>query len=97
MLCARGRGEAVPGDKPRELYIKLHVTNNTRYTKDGINLLTTVSIPLTETVLGGKETIETLDNAEITVKIPSVSRTEKSSGLLNAACRTNKATAAICL
>jgi len=71
MLRVRGRGEAVPGGKPGDLYIKLHVTNSTRYTKDGKNLLTTVNIPLTEAVLGGKETIETLDNAEITVKIPA--------------------------
>lgn len=71
MLRVRGRGKTAPGGKPGDLYITLHVTNNTRYTKDGKNLLTTVSIPLTEAVLGGKETLETLDNAEITVKIPA--------------------------
>jgi molecular chaperone DnaJ len=71
MLRVRGRGQAVPGGKPGDLYIKLHVTNDTRYTKDGKNLHTTVSIPLTQAVLGGKETMETLDDSEITVKTPA--------------------------
>ncbi|MFB6225271.1 MAG: DnaJ C-terminal domain-containing protein, partial [Candidatus Paceibacteria bacterium] len=71
MIRVRGKGEAVPGGQPGDLYIKLHVTNDTQFQKDGQNLITDMSVSLTEAALGTKNTFATLDGSEITVKIPA--------------------------
>jgi molecular chaperone DnaJ len=71
MVRVRGRGETAPGGKAGDLYIKLHVTNDTRYRKDGQDLHTKVSVSLTEAALGTEKKFKTLDDSTITLKVPA--------------------------
>lgn len=71
MVRVRGRGETAPGGKAGDLYIKLHVSNNTRFRKEGQKLHTTVSVSLTEAALGTKKKFTTLDDSTITLKVPA--------------------------
>jgi len=71
MVRVRGRGETAPGGKAGDLYIKLHVANNTRFRKEGQNLHTAISVSLTEAALGTKKKFHTLDDSTITLKVPA--------------------------
>ncbi|MEY4747385.1 MAG: hypothetical protein RLZZ416_434 [Candidatus Parcubacteria bacterium] len=64
MIRMPGRGEAVPGAGAGDLYVKLHVKQDPRFSRDGNNLLTSLSIRLTEALLGGEYRIKTLDGEE---------------------------------
>jgi len=56
-----GAGEAVAGGRAGDLYIKVHVTPDERYHKEGFNLVTDLSIKITDALLGSEYTLETLD------------------------------------
>ena len=63
-----GRGEAIANGQAGDLYIKIHVTPHDRIKRDGANLVTTLPVKLSDALLGGKYTVETLDgNVEITI------------------------------
>lgn len=65
-----GRGEAIPHGQPGDLYIKVHVESHKTIKRDGSSLTTQLPIKLTDALLGGVYTVETLDgNTEI--KIPA--------------------------
>jgi molecular chaperone DnaJ len=70
MIRMPGQGEAAAGAPAGDLYVKLHVTADPRFSRDGNNLTTTLSIKLTEALLGGERTIHTLDGEE-TLSIPA--------------------------
>ncbi len=70
MIRLTGAGEAVQGGASGDLYVKIHVTGDPRYRKDGINILTDLSVKLTDAMLGADYQVETLDGIE-TVSVPA--------------------------
>ncbi|MEN9920346.1 MAG: hypothetical protein RL538_239 [Candidatus Parcubacteria bacterium] len=65
-----GRGEAMLGAQPGDLYIKVHVESHKTIRRDGTTLSTNLPIKLTDAILGGSYRVETLDGT-IDVKIPA--------------------------
>lgn len=61
MIRMTGRGEAVKGGTPGDLYIKVHVQRHATIHRNGINLETTLKIKLTDALLGATQEVETLD------------------------------------
>ncbi|MFQ5662066.1 MAG: molecular chaperone DnaJ [Candidatus Paceibacteria bacterium] len=70
MIRLSGGGEAVAGGAPGDLYIKLHVSPDTVFQKDGSNLTTTLNIKLSDALLGSTYTLKTLDG-DIDIKVPA--------------------------
>lgn len=63
-----GQGEAISGGIPGDLYIKLHISSDAHIKRDGSNLSRSLSIKLTDALLGAKYTVATLDGeSEITI------------------------------
>ena len=69
MLRMSGKGEAIEGGQPGDLYIRVHVTPHPNLKKEGVHLIATISIKLTEAIFGSKREIESIDE-KITIKIP---------------------------
>ena len=69
MIRMPGRGEAMPGSPSGDLYVKIHVKQDKLFTRDGNNLLTALSIKLTDALLGADYKIQTLDG-EAKLPIP---------------------------
>jgi molecular chaperone DnaJ len=65
-----GRGEALLGGHPGDLYVKLHVETHKTIKRDGNTLTATLPIKLTDALLGGTYDVETLDGTE-EVTIPA--------------------------
>ena len=61
MIRMPGRGEALPGGSAGDLYVKIHVKADKLFTRDTNNLVTSLSIKLSDALLGGNHTIQTLD------------------------------------
>jgi len=70
MIRLTGMGEAAQGGQPGDLYVKVHVTPDPRFKKDGPNLITELSVKLTDALLGTSYKLETLDGQE-TIDIPT--------------------------
>jgi molecular chaperone DnaJ len=57
-----GAGHAgEPGGKAGDLYVRLHVTEDPRFVRDGNDLVSTVELTLAQAVLGTTVTVPTLD------------------------------------
>jgi molecular chaperone DnaJ len=69
MIRMPGRGEAAPGVPAGDLYVKIHVRQDKLFTRDGMNLVTALSIKLSDALLGAEYRIQTLDG-ETTLAIP---------------------------
>lgn len=69
MIRMPGRGEAAVGAPAGDMYVKVHVRNDKLFTRDGMNLVTALSIKLTDALLGGEYRIQTLDG-ETALPIP---------------------------
>ncbi len=69
MIRLTGAGEAVAGGASGDLYVKIHVMSDPRFKKDGVNLVTDLSVKLTDALLGHNYTVPTLDG-DITVAVP---------------------------
>ncbi len=69
MIRLQGLGEAVSGGQPGDLYVKVHVTPDSQFKKDGPNIITELSVKLTDALLGTSYKLETLDGPE-TIDIP---------------------------
>lgn len=69
MIRLAGGGEAVEGGDTGDLYIKIYVKKHSIFRKEGSNLVMDLQVKLTDALLGGEETIKTLDG-DIKVKIP---------------------------
>lgn len=65
-----GQGEAVSGGTPGDLYVKLHVQSDPNIKRDGSNLIRPLAIKLTDALLGGSYSIETLDG-NLEIKVPA--------------------------
>lgn len=76
MIRLTGAGEAVAGAPAGDLYVKIHVTPDPRFKKDGANLVTELSIKLSDALLGGEYKISTLDGEDMIVIPPGVSHGE---------------------
>lgn len=70
MIRMPGRGEVAPGGGAGDLYVKLHVKTDPAFTREGTTLITTLSIKLTDALLGGTYTVRTLDGDE-SVPVPA--------------------------
>src|SRR3989344_1552473 len=64
MIRLTGAGEAVAGGAPGDLYVKIHVSPDPRFKKEGSNLVTELSVKLSDALLGGDYAIQTLDGEE---------------------------------
>src|SRR6185295_16423155 len=69
MIRLSGMGEAVSGGTAGDLYVKVHVAPDARFKKDGPNLITELSVKLSDALLGASYKIDTLEGNE-TVDIP---------------------------
>lgn len=70
MIRLTGAGEAIAGGNSGDLYVKVHVQPDPRFKKDGPNLVTDLSIKLSDALLGAEYKIATLDGEE-TISIPA--------------------------
>ena len=70
MIRMPGQGEATIGGGAGDLYVKLHVKADPRFTREGGNLITSLPIKLTDALLGGEYHIHTLDG-DITLTVPA--------------------------
>jgi molecular chaperone DnaJ len=70
MIRLSGAGEAVRGGAPGDLYIKVHVTPDRHFKKDGVNITTDFSVKLSDALLGADYKIQTLDGEE-SISIPA--------------------------
>jgi molecular chaperone DnaJ len=69
MIRMPGRGEALPGAHAGDLYIKIHVKRDKLFTRDGNNLVTALTVKLTDALLGAEYRLQTLDG-ETTLAVP---------------------------
>lgn len=69
MIRLSGAGEAIAQGVNGDLYIKVHVHNNTDFYKEGADLLTELPVKVTDAILGATYTLDTLDGT-IELKIP---------------------------
>lgn len=70
MIRMPGRGEAIAGGTPGDLYIKLHVVADPLFSREGNNLTMTLTVKLSDALLGAQYSVQTLDGKE-PVKIPA--------------------------
>ncbi len=70
MIRMPGRGEAATGAPAGDLYVKVHVKPDRLFTREGNNLMTALSIKLTEGLLGSEHTLHTLEG-ETKIDIPA--------------------------
>src|SRR3990167_7926964 len=68
-----GMGEAVQGGISGDLYVKIKVHPHPVFRREGQDLLMELHLPLSKMLLGGDETIETLDG-KVEIKIPELSK-----------------------
>lgn len=64
MIRLTGAGEATQGGASGDLYVKVHVTQDPRFKKEGPNLVTDLSVKLSDALLGAEYKIVTLDGEE---------------------------------
>lgn len=69
MIRLSGAGEAVPRGITGDLYIKVHVAKHPVFKREGSNLVMDLNIKLTDALLGGEYTVNTLDG-KLKLKIP---------------------------
>lgn len=70
MIRLTGRGEAVAQGVAGDLYVRVHVDRHSLFRREGANLLTDLSIRLSDALLGAEYPLKTLDG-EIKIKIPA--------------------------
>lgn len=70
MIRLQGAGEAISQGHSGDLYVKVHVSPDPRFKKEGPNLVTELSIKLSDALLGGAYKIQTIEGEE-TLDIPA--------------------------
>lgn len=70
MIRLSGMGEAAAGGVAGDLYVKVHVEPHPRMRKEGPHIFMDLPVKLSEALLGGKRTIETLEG-NLEIKIPA--------------------------
>jgi molecular chaperone DnaJ len=76
MIRLTGAGEAVQGGSSGDLYVKVHVQNDPRFKKDGQNLVSELSVKLSDALLGSEYKIQSLDGEENLSVPPGVNHGE---------------------
>ncbi len=69
-LRVRGEGEAVKGGAAGDLFVRVHVKQDKRFERDGLNIHSEKSIGFTQAALGDVVEVETIDGI-VDLKIPS--------------------------
>jgi molecular chaperone DnaJ len=64
MIRLTGAGEAIAQGASGDLYVKIHVSADPRFKKEGVNLITELSVKLSDALLGAEYKIPTLDGEE---------------------------------
>ncbi len=63
-------GAPGPGGAPLDLYLSVTVAPHARFERKGNDLLTQVSVPLADAVLGGEVEVSTITGAKVALKLP---------------------------
>ena len=61
---------APPGGAPLDIYLSVTVAPHPRFERKGNDLLTQVSVPLADAVLGGEVEVSTITDAKVALKLP---------------------------
>lgn len=69
MIKLVGQGEAISSGTPGDLYVKIHVERDPSWRREGDNLVTDLSVKLTDALLGSEYKLQALDG-EIPLTIP---------------------------
>ncbi|MDD5052779.1 MAG: J domain-containing protein [Sulfuricurvum sp.] len=67
-LRVRGKGKRA-GNQVGDLYLRIEISQNTEYEREGDNLVKTFNVPLYAALFGGKVVVQTLEK-EVTLKVP---------------------------
>jgi len=78
MIRMPGQGEAIKTGIAGDLYVKIHVKAHSIFHREGSNLVMTLSMKLTDALLGTTSSVETLEGKTLEVKIPPMKRIEES-------------------
>jgi DnaJ-class molecular chaperone len=70
MVKVTGMGEKVSDGQPGDLYIRVKISPHSLFRREALNLIIDIEIKLTESILGVKYNLKTLENKNIEVKIP---------------------------
>ncbi|MDP3988996.1 MAG: molecular chaperone DnaJ [bacterium] len=71
MIRLTGQGEATTGGHAGDLYVKVHVKAHVLWRREGDNLIIELPIKLSDTLLGAKYSITSLEGQSIDLKIPA--------------------------
>lgn len=77
MIRMPSRGEAVKSGVSGDLYVKVHVKPHPIFAKEGANIVMQLPLKLTDALLGTTITIKTIEDNELEVKVPAMSKTEE--------------------
>lgn len=69
MIRMTGRGEAVQGGTPGDLYVKIHTERHATIIREGNNLISVLNVKLSDALLGSDYNVVTLDG-NVSIKIP---------------------------
>jgi len=69
-LKVKGKGQAVPGGEPGDLYVRVQVLDHPIFTREGDDIYVDRTVKLTDAVLGGEVEVPTLEGKTLKVKIP---------------------------
>jgi len=83
MMRMPGKGEAVKNGTSGDLYVKVHVKPHPVFKKEGMNLVMSMPMKLTDALLGTTATITTIDGKKLEVKIPAMDSAEQTLRLKN--------------
>ena len=71
-------GQGAPGRAGRgDLYVRVHLVPDTRFTREGATLRTVVEVPLAMAMLGGEVHVPTPDGRSLMLRIPSPTQNGK--------------------
>ncbi|MDH5717074.1 MAG: molecular chaperone DnaJ [Spirochaetia bacterium] len=71
-LKVSGEGEAGPkGGPPGDLYVVIQVKKHPKFEREGMDLTTSIEIPVTMAILGGEISVDTINGSSVRLKIPS--------------------------
>lgn len=68
------KGEAISGGAAGDLYVKIHIMPHKIFSRENDDIVMNMSLPLSESLLGGEREIETLEG-KFSVKIPQGTET----------------------
>lgn len=77
MIRMPGQGEAIKGGRSGDLYVKVHVKPHAVFRKEGMNLVMSMPLKLTDALLGTTATITTIDDKKLEVKIPPLTEAQQ--------------------